>query len=136
MKKNFLLLVFLSLFLVQRFFATETINLDDFSYTEDQVGLAQEVITILEEDHFLKKSFASIQNEAFDLYLERLDPNKNIFLSSELAKYKEALNNKNDIKDNLKRVSKQTGQSINTILSNSTKSIIKTKLGVISCLKK
>jgi hypothetical protein len=41
-----------------------------------------------------------------------------------------------DIKDNLKRVSKQTGQSINTILSNSTKSIIKTKLGVISCLKK
>ena len=102
MKKNFLLLVFLSLFLVQRFFATETINLDDFSYTEDQVALAQEVITILEEDHFLKKSFASIQNEAFDLYLERLDPNKNIFLSSELAEYKEALNNKNDIKDNLK----------------------------------
>ncbi len=102
MKKNFLLLVFLSLFLVQRFFATETINLDDFSYTEDQVALAQEVITILEEDHFLKKSFASIQNEVFDLYLERLDPNKNIFLSSELAKYKEALNNKNDIKDNLK----------------------------------
>jgi len=101
-KKNFLLLVFLSLFLVQRFFATETINLDDFSYTEDQVALAQEVITILEEDHFLKKSFASIQNEVFDLYLERLDPNKNIFLSSELAKYKEALNNKNDIKDNLK----------------------------------
>ncbi len=102
MKKNFLLLVFLSLFLVQRFFATETINLDDFSYTEDQVALAQEVITILEEDHFLKKSFASIQNEAFDLYLERLDPNKNIFLSSELAEYKKALNNKNDIKDNLK----------------------------------
>ena len=102
MKKNFLLLVFLSLFLVQRFFAAEAINLDDFSYTEDQVALAQEVITILEEDHFLKKSFASIQNEAFDLYLERLDPNKNIFLSSELDKYKQALNNKNDIKDNLK----------------------------------
>ena len=102
MKKNFLLLVFLSLFLVQRFFATEIINLDDFSYTQDQVALAQEVITILEEDHFLKKSFASIQDEAFDLYLERLDPNKNIFLSSELAKYKQALNNKNDIKDNLK----------------------------------
>ena len=102
MKKNFLLLVFLSLFLVQRFFATETINLDDFSYTEDQVALAQEVITILEQDHFLKKSFASVQNEAFDLYLERLDPNKNIFLSGELVKYKEALNNKSDIEDNLK----------------------------------
>jgi len=101
-KKNFLLLVFLSLFLVQRFFATETINLDDFSYTEDQVALAQEVITILEQDHFLKKSFASVQNEAFDLYLERLDPNKNIFLSGELVKYKEALNNKSDIEDNLK----------------------------------
>ena len=102
MKKNFLLLIFLSVLLAQRVLATETINLDDFSYTEDQVALAEEVIKTLEEGHFLKKKFNSFQVEAFDLYLERLDPNKNIFLSSELIKYKEAINNKNDIRDNLK----------------------------------
>ena len=88
--------------LAQRVLATETINLNDFSYTEDQAALAEEVIKILEEGHFLKKKFNSIQVEAFDLYLERLDPNKNIFLSSELIKYKQAINNKNDIRDNLK----------------------------------
>ncbi len=102
MKKNFLLLIFLSVLLTQRVLATETINLDDFSYTEDQAALAEEVIKILEEGHFLKKKFNSIQVEAFDLYLERLDPNKNIFLSSELIQYKEAINNKNNIRDNLK----------------------------------
>ena len=102
MKKNFLFLIFLSVLLAPRVLATEKINLDDFSYTEDQAALAEEVIKILEEGHFLKKQFNSIQVEAFDLYLERLDPNKNIFLSSELIKYKEAINNKNDIRDNLK----------------------------------
>ena len=51
---------------------------------------------------FLKKSFDSIRLEAFDLYLERLDPNKNIFLSIELNKYKEEIAKKKDIEDNLK----------------------------------
>ena len=49
----------------------------------------------------LKKSFDSIQNEAFELYLERLDPNKNIFLANEIKKFKEDIKNKLDIKDNL-----------------------------------
>ena len=89
MKKSFLLLVPLLLLLVQEVSVAEAIKLDDFSYTENQVALADEVIKILEEDHFLKKSFDSVQLEAFDLYLERLDPNKNIFLSSELNKFKE-----------------------------------------------
>ena len=101
MKKSFLLLNVLLLLLVQRNYAEHSLELNTFYYTEDQVALAEEVITILENDHFLKKSFDSIQNEAFELYLERLDPNKNIFLANEIKKFKEDINNKLDIKDNL-----------------------------------
>ena len=82
MKKSFLLLNVLLLLLVQRNYAEQSLDLSTFYYTKDQVALAKEVITILENDHFLKKSFDSIQNEAFELYLERLDPNKNIFLTN------------------------------------------------------
>ena len=102
MKKSLLLLVPLLLLLAHGVSAAESIKLDDFSYTKDQVALADEVIKILEEDHFLKKSFDSVQLEAFDLYLERLDPNKNIFLSSELNKFKEEITKKGHIEDNLK----------------------------------
>ena len=102
MKKSFLISIVLFLLLVQRLYSAETIKLDEFSYTEDQIALAKEVIKILEEDHFLKKSFDSIHIEAFDLYLERLDPNKNIFLSNELTKFKEDIANQKDIKDNLR----------------------------------
>ena len=102
MKKNILLLVPLLLLLAQGVSAAEAIKLDDFYYTKNQVSLADEVIKILEEDHFLKKNFASVQLEAFDLYLERLDPNKNIFLSSELNKFKEEITKKGSIEDNLK----------------------------------
>ena len=101
MKKSFLLLNVLLLLLVQRNYAEHSLELNTFYYTEGQVALAEEVITILENDHFLKKSFDSIQNEAFELYLERLDPNKNIFLANEIKKFKEDINNKIDIKDNL-----------------------------------
>ena len=101
MKKSFLLLNVLLILLVQRNYAEQSLELSAFYYTEDQVALAEEVITILENDHFLKKSFDSIQNEAFELYLERLDPNKNIFLANEIKKFKEDIKNKLDIKDNL-----------------------------------
>ena len=101
MKKSFLLLNVLLILLVQRNYAEQSLELSAFYYTEDQVALAEEVITILENDHFLKKSFDSIQNEAFELYLERLDPNKNIFLANEIQKFKEDIKNKLDIKDNL-----------------------------------
>jgi len=100
-KKSFLLLNVLILLLVQRNYAEQSLDLNTFYYTKDQVALAKEVITILENDHFLKKSFDSIQNEAFELYLERLDPNKNIFLANEIQKFKEDIKNKLDIKDNL-----------------------------------
>jgi carboxyl-terminal processing protease len=100
-KKSFLLLNVLLLLLVQRNYAEQSLDLSTFYYTKDQVALAKEVITILENDHFLKKSFDSIQNEAFELYLERLDPNKNIFLANEIKKFKEDIKNKLDIKDNL-----------------------------------
>ena len=101
MKKSFLLLNVLLLLLVQRNYAEQSLDLNTFYYTKDQVALAKEVITILENDHFLKKGFDSIQNEAFELYLERLDPNKNIFLANEIQKFKEDIKNKLDIKDNL-----------------------------------
>ena len=101
MKKSNLVLFFLFLLLIQRLYAAETIKLDEFSYSEDQIALAKEVIKILEEDHFLKKSFDSIHTEALDLYLERLDPNKNIFLSGELTKFRDDIANKKDINKNL-----------------------------------
>ena len=101
MKKSNLVLFFLFLLLIQRLYAAGTIKLDEFSYSEDQIALAKEVIKILEEDHFLKKSFDSIHTEALDLYLERLDPNKNIFLSGELTKFKDDIANKKDINKNL-----------------------------------
>ena len=101
MKKSNLVLFFLFLLLIQRLYAAETIKLDEFSYSEDQIALAKEVIKILEEDHFLKKSFDSIHTEALDLYLERLDPNKDIFLSGELTKFKDDIANKKDINKNL-----------------------------------
>ena len=101
MKKSNLVLFFLFLLLIQRLYATETIKLDEFSYSEDQIALAKEVIKILEEDHFLKKSFDSIHTEALDLYLERLDPNKDIFLSGELTKFKDDIANIKDINKNL-----------------------------------
>ena len=101
MKKSNLVLFFLFLLLIQRLYAAEIIKLDEFSYSEDQITLAKEVIKILEEDHFLKKSFDSIHTEALDLYLERLDPNKNIFLSGELTKFRDDIANKKDINKNL-----------------------------------
>ena len=102
MKKSFLLFITLFLLLVQRFYAAETIKIEDFSYTKNQIALAGEVIAILEKDHFLKRSFDSIQSEAFDLYLKRLDPNKNIFLLTELDKFKEDISIENGIEGNLK----------------------------------
>ena len=57
MKKSNLVLFFLFLLLIQRLYAAGTIKLDEFSYSEDQIALAKEVIKILEEDHFLKKKF-------------------------------------------------------------------------------
>ena len=101
MKKSNLVLFFLFLLLIRRLYAAETIKLDEFSYSEDQIALAKEVIKILEEDHFLKKSFDSIHTEALDLYLERLDPNKDIFLSGELTKFKDDIANIKDINKNL-----------------------------------
>ena len=79
-----LLFIALSYLLAQRAYSGDIIKLEEFSYTENQISLAQEILTILEEDHFLKKNFNSIWEEALDVYLERLDPNKNIFLSEEL----------------------------------------------------
>ncbi len=101
MKKSNLVLFFLFLLLIRSLHAAETIKLDEFSYSEDQIALAKEVIKILEEDHFLKKSFDSIHTEALDLYLERLDPNKDIFLSGELTKFKDDIANIKDINKNL-----------------------------------
>ena len=40
------------------------------------------------------------------------------------------------LKEPLQRLSKQENKSINTILNNSTKSTLNTKLGDISCQKK
>ena len=57
MKKSHLLLVPILLLLAHGLSAAESIELDDFSYTKNQVALTDEVIKILEEETFFKKKF-------------------------------------------------------------------------------
>ena len=55
-----LLFIALSFLLAQRAHSADIIKLEEFSYTENQISLAQEILTILEEDHFLKTRILNI----------------------------------------------------------------------------
>ena len=77
-------------------------GLKDFAHKQSQVQLASEIIEKLESNHLVKKDYESIRKEAFDLYLERLDPNKTIFILSELPEINKDSFNKNLISKDLK----------------------------------
>jgi carboxyl-terminal processing protease len=69
--------------------------------------LTSEIIKILSEQHYVKKPYGSIRSEAFNLFIERLDPAKNIFLESEILPYQAEFNPlKNNIESDLVEVFK------------------------------
>ena len=68
-----------------------TRDIEIFHNIED-VSLTTEIIKILSDQHYLKKPYSSIRPKTFDLFVERLDPAKNIFLESEVLSYQENLN--------------------------------------------
>lgn len=76
----FLTLLFLS---NTTFTSTLTEN-DKFIVTEEQVTLAEEIIQKLESNHLVKKGYENIKGEAFEVFVERLDPNKNIYINQEV----------------------------------------------------
>ena len=61
-------------------------------HNQEDVSLTTEIIKILSDQHFVKKPYSSIRPKTFDLFVERLDPAKNIFLESEVLSYQENLN--------------------------------------------
>ena len=60
---------------------------DFYTFNDDHIKLIKEVIGILETQHFTKKSYISLKEESLYSYLERLDPNRTIFLASEIERF-------------------------------------------------
>ena len=81
MKKKFLFIFFLIVpFLA---LSSKEENIEEFHTSELQVQLASEIIKKLESSHLVKKDYTAIKSDAFVEFLQRLDPNKTIFTSSE-----------------------------------------------------
>ena len=81
MKKKFLFIFFLIVpFLA---LSSKEENIEEFHASELQVQLTSEIIKKLESSHLVKKDYTAIKSEAFVEFLQRLDPNKTIFTSSE-----------------------------------------------------
>ena len=84
---NLLIAILSSLFLSYGLLAENT----EYSFNDEHIKLANEIIEILENHHFTKKKYVSIKPEALDSFLDRLDPSRSIFLEQEI----------NDFSDNL-----------------------------------
>ena len=76
----FLILLFLS----NTTFTSNLTENDKFIVTEEQVTLTEEIIQKLESNHLVKKGYENIKGEAFEVFIERLDPNKNIYTNQEV----------------------------------------------------
>ena len=98
MKKKFLFKISLFLFLSGQGLADEI----QFQFTEGQIGLASEIVSKLESNHLIKKDYIEIKKEVFDLYIDRLDPNKNIFTSEEVDQFFEILKSDSLMKEDLR----------------------------------
>ena len=100
MKKLFFQLPLLVL--ISSFLAAEESNLNqdielitrdrEIFHNQEDVSLTTEIIKILSDQHYVKKPYSSIRQKTFDLFIERLDPAKNIFLESEVLSYQANLN--------------------------------------------
>ena len=72
------------LFLSNTTFTSNLTENDKFIVTEEQVTLTEEIIQKLESNHLVKKGYENIKGEAFEVFIERLDPNKNIYINQEV----------------------------------------------------
>ena len=77
---KFLIAILSSLFLSYGLLAENT----EYSFNDEHIKLANEIIEILENHHFTKKKYVSIKPEALDSFLDRLDPSRSIFLEQEI----------------------------------------------------
>ena len=58
-----------------------------FWINDDQIKLVNEVIEILEEDHYTKKNYSSIKEDIVVSFIDRLDPSRSIFLEKEVNSF-------------------------------------------------
>ena len=66
-------------------FASEDKAIEEFTLNDQQILLASEILDTLESNHLIKKDYASIRHESFEVFIDRLDPNKTIFTTEELV---------------------------------------------------
>ena len=81
--------------------ASKLNEIDAFNFTEEQIQLAIEIIQTLESNHLVKKEYREIKYEAFEVFIERLDPNKNIYTDKEVLKVLSNIKTESDIKEDL-----------------------------------
>ena len=83
MKQNFLLIVILLWTTTATTSGTEVV--EKYVFSQEQVNLAFEIIDKLESNHLVKKDYRAVKSDSFEIFIDRLDPNKNIFTTSEVA---------------------------------------------------
>jgi len=103
MKKKQFTLGFLLLVLLQSTIVAKAYEWEEYTATKEQKLLVNEIIESLESNHFIKKDYIDIKDEASKLYLERLDPNKTIFLSRELVGFEEEIRKSDEIDHGLQQ---------------------------------
>ena len=81
--------------------ASKLNEINAFNFTEDQIQLAMEIIQKLESNHLVKKEYREIKYEAFEVFIERLDPNKNIYTDKEVLKALRNIKTESGIKEDL-----------------------------------
>ena len=81
--------------------ASKLNEINAFNFTEEQIQLAIEIIQKLESNHLVKKEYREIKYEAFEVFIERLDPNKNIYTDKEVLKVLSNIKTESDIKEDL-----------------------------------
>ena len=81
--------------------ASKLNEINAFNFTEQQIQLAIEIIQKLESNHLVKKEYREIKYEAFEVFIERLDPNKNIYTDKEVLKVLSNIKTKSSIKEDL-----------------------------------
>ena len=81
--------------------ASKLNEINAFNFTEEQIQLAIEIIQKLESNHLVKKEYREIKYEAFEVFIERLDPNKNIYTDKEVLKVLSNIKKESGIKEDL-----------------------------------
>ena len=101
MKQNFLLIAILLWSITVTTSETEVV--EKYAFSQDQVNLASEIINKLESNHLVKKDYTTVKSDSFEVFIDRLDPNKNIFTTSEVEAIFKDINADSTITDDLER---------------------------------